>query len=98
MNISEINDIVKNAISELNTMRTIPIEESDSVILLGSLSQLDSLDFVTLLTTIEDLFRSNHNINLVLMNDRTFSLNQSPYRTLGDLKNYLLEQANAANT
>jgi len=57
--------------------------------LLGSQSVLDSMHLVTLIITIERELEDAFGVALTLANERALSMNESPFRTIQSLTDYI---------
>jgi len=57
--------------------------------LLGSQSVLDSMQLVTLIITIERELEGTFGVALTLANERALSMNESPFRSIQSLTDYI---------
>jgi len=57
--------------------------------LLGSESVLDSMQLVTLIITIERELEDTFGVALTLANERALSMNESPFRSIQSLTDYI---------
>src|SRR5438128_11875568 len=57
--------------------------------LLGSQSVLDSMQLVTLIITIERELEDTFGVALTLANERALSMNESPFRSIQSLTDYI---------
>ena len=79
------------AIDELNgqSMEGAKIEKSMETPLLTKGSQLDSLAFVNLIVAIEGQLETTMGLSVVLVDEDSMSLHESPFRTVGSLASYV---------
>ena len=57
----------------------------------GVESEIDSLEFVSVITDVETTLNVDHGLNVALADDRALSRAQSPYDTVATLRDYILE-------
>ena len=92
-----MNDSIKksilSAIAELNEDWNIPSLENpgQDTVLLGEQSKIDSMGLVILIALVEENIKEKLGVDLVLADDRAFSRNNSPFRSVGTLEEYVLE-------
>ena len=89
---------IYNAIDEVNEElpRELQLAKSPSTVLFGESSPLDSLGLVNLIVTSEQELAAEFNTSLTLADERALSLENSPFRTIGTLAEYvsqLLEES-----
>jgi len=65
------------------------ISKNDEQLLLHEASSIDSLTLVRLLITIERLAEEEIGEAVVIVDESTFDLTESPFSTVGSLKNYI---------
>ena len=92
--LEQIRMIVRDAIDELNEQLDEPIRYEESARLIGKDAVLDSMSFVTLVTTIEELVEDVLDRDIEIVSDRAFSQERSPFATLETLESYVLELLN----
>lgn len=88
---SNMIDLIYEAIDELNETLDTPIEKSDCTQLFGSESKLDSMGFVSLIVTVERLIDEKHGKTVTLASEKAFSRSSSPFRTTTTLAQYVEE-------
>lgn len=87
----EINNLLKEAIDELNEQ----LDDDEKVLFsedtrfIGSKSCIDSITFVTLITIIEDLIAEKFDKNIQLVNEKAFSSKNSPFYSIQTLSEYI---------
>jgi len=82
---------IYNSIDSLNTQlpREEQIEKSNSTALFGSGSKLDSLGLINLIVAVEQNIEDEFETCITLADERALSQNQSPFRTVGSLVDYI---------
>ena len=87
----KINEILREAVEELNEQMDADkkIEFSEELRLVGSNAALDSISFVTLIAITEDLIREKLGKNIMIVNDKAFSQERSPFRSISALTDYI---------
>jgi acyl carrier protein len=92
-------DIVRSAVMELNeelcydSLRSITPETP----LFGGEEGIDSLSLVRLVAEIERKVEEDLDCNIVLADDRTLSMSESPFRTVGALTGLVDERLEEVN-
>lgn len=62
--------------------------------LFGSGSTIDSLTLVSFIVELESVFSTDHNIDIVLTDDKAMTREKSPFDSVKDLSDYIYEIAN----
>lgn len=88
---SNMIDLIYEAIDELNETLDTPIEKSDCTQLFGSDSRLDSMGLVSLIVTVERLIDEKYGKTVTLASEKAFSRSSSPFRTVQTLSEYISE-------
>lgn len=90
---NHIKDIICEAIEELNEQLDADkkINYSDELRLIGPKAVLDSISFVTLIAIIEDLISERLEKNIMIVNDKAFSRERSPFYSAAALSDYIVE-------
>ena len=86
-----IQNLIYEAIDEVNETLDTPIGKSDCTQLFGSDSQLDSMGLVSLIVTVERLIDDKYNKTITLASEKAFSRSSSPFRTVKTLAVYVEE-------
>lgn len=88
-----ILSIIRDAVDELNEQmgENQRIAYSEELRLIGSKAALDSISFVTLIAIIEDLISERLEKDLIIVNDKAFSMERSPFYSIGSLASYIEE-------
>jgi acyl carrier protein len=89
----DIDAIIFRALAALNAERPVDaqITASSSTPLFGVDSEIDSLEFVSVITDVETTLNVDHGLSIALADDRALSRAQSPYDTVATLRDYILE-------
>ena len=89
----DIDVIIFNAIAALNAERAddAQIKVSPATPLFGTDSEIDSLEFVSVITDVETALNVDHGLSVPLADDRALSRPQSPYETVATLRDYVME-------
>jgi len=69
-------------------------EVTESVVLFGRNSNIDSLSLVSLIVDLEAYFLDEHNLVISLTDDRAMTREKSPFSTVTSLTDYLDELIN----
>lgn len=82
---------IYNSIDSLNAQLPSEehIEKSNSTALFGSGSKLDSLGLINLIVAVEQNIEDEFETSITLADERAMSQNQSPFRTVDSLADYL---------
>ena len=97
---ASILEVVYAALDELNQDRSPNqwIEKSESTVLFGANSILDSLSFVSLIVSVEQRLKEKSDLPADLTNARAMSRNQSPFRTVQTLVDYIVDSQKELST
>ena len=91
MDRTDIVDIIKDALTELNTeweYESLAHMDEDTPIF-GSKSDIDSLGLVNLLVVLEQRLIKEYNKPVSLTNEKAFSLEKSPFLNISSLADYI---------
>jgi acyl carrier protein len=91
-------EIVRGAVADLNEELKYPELEnvSEATGLQGDDTGIDSLSLVSLIVEIETEVGSRFGREVVLADERAMSRRSSPYRTVGALVDFIMEQLDAS--
>jgi len=82
---------IYNSVDSLNAQ--LPTEEhitkSNDTILFGSGSKIDSLGLINLIVAVEQNIEDDFDIPITLADERAMSQENSPFRTVGSLTDYI---------
>lgn len=85
-----VSKIVDETIDEINeTGEYATLQKNDDELLFGTESALDSMGLVNLITIIEQKIEDQTGEYISIADENAMSLEQSPFRTVGVLKNYV---------
>jgi len=89
----KIKEVIKMAIEELNEQldEDQKLEYSEEIRLIGNQSKIDSMDFVTLITIIEELIADELKKEIHIVSDKAFSRERSPFDSIGTLIKFIVE-------
>jgi acyl carrier protein len=89
----KVKEIICEAIEELNEQLHADkkIEYSENLKLIGTKAIMDSITFVTLIAITEDLISEKLGKNIMIVNDKAFSRERSPFYSVTALSNYIIE-------
>lgn len=91
MSNKKIENLIFNAVEEINSQ--LPDEKqlnkSTKTTLFGREGNLDSLELVNLVVTIEQNIEDIFDLNITIADERAMSQQHSPFRTIGSLTNYI---------
>lgn len=57
--------------------------------IMGTESIFDSVDLVTFIVALEQSLEDDHNVSVILADDRAMSQSVSPFRTIGSIADYI---------
>ena len=85
--------IIYSAIDERNAERGSDplIEKSPETVLFGKAGQLDSLELVSTIISIEQKVQDDSGTSVTISDDRAISRSDSPFRTVSTLASYIEE-------
>lgn len=86
----EVVVVIFKSIEEFNQQNDIQLEANVDTILFGSQSQLDSMDVVHLLVSIEENINSKFDTSISIADERAMSQKNSPFKTVNTLSEYIL--------
>lgn len=91
MKIKTIEKLIFNSIDEFNNQqgKGDSLEKSKDTSLFGNTGQLDSLGLVSLIIIIEQNIEDEFDINITIADEKAMSQNNSPFRTIGTLVDFL---------
>jgi len=82
--------IVKLVFESLEYVTESVVKQNVNTVLYGSGSELDSLDFVRLIITIEQRIYDEYGRSVSLTTEKAMSSEHSPFRTVESLTEYIL--------
>lgn len=89
----EIMDLIKESIEELNEQldEDKQLIYSSDVRLLGKNASIDSMEFVTFITILEERISDELDQNIKIVSDKAFSRERSPFLSFGSLEEFVAE-------
>ncbi len=90
---NKIENIVRQAVEELNEQKETDkqLVFSPETRLIGKDAAIDSMEFVTLVTIIEELVGDEFDKDIRIVSDRAFSSDRSPFNSIGTLTEFVVE-------
>ena len=92
----QVYDIVFKAIKELYVFNELEIELTDESIIFGQGSDLDSLDLVNGLLTIESEIAAQLNVSIEVIDEDSIISEDSPFQNIESLTRFLVAKVNVA--
>ncbi len=89
---AKVHQAIAEAIDDLNVQLSdqSKLTASPETLLYGMDAQLDSLDLVTLIVTVEQKIEDSTGRKITLANEKALSMRNSPFRSVGALAEYAL--------
>jgi acyl carrier protein len=91
----EISRLIRSSLDDVLAMgdgnRPKPAELGDDTRLIGQQGLLDSMGLVTLIVDVEQRLEEEHDVVLVLADERAMSQKHSPFRSVGSLADYVCQ-------
>lgn len=89
---TKVLEVVYAAIDELNEQLPAdePLSKSPETVLFGSDGSLDSMGLVNLITIAEQKIEESFGHPITLADERAFSAEESPFKTVGSLSKYVV--------
>jgi acyl carrier protein len=84
--LAALQDVLAGAASE-------PVTPDENTRLIGRSSVLDSMGLVTLIVEVEQRLEADHDLVVVLADDRAMSQTRSPFLSVGTLADYVVQLA-----
>lgn len=94
----KVLEILKDAVSDLNEELQYESLENpgEDTVLFGGDDGIDSLSLVRLVIDVEQRLKEELNLDASLADEKAMSARRTPYRTVGTLADFALEQSEAA--
>lgn len=89
----QVEEIIKEAIAELNEQMDADKQliYSTDTRLIGKHAEIDSMEFVTLVTIIEELIGDKFDKDIRIVSDKAFSRERSPFYSIKTLTDFVVE-------
>jgi acyl carrier protein len=101
LNRAEIGGLVLSSLEDVLSMmddsRPNPTQLGDDTRLIGRKGVLDSMGLVTLIVDVEQRLEEEHDVVIVIADERAMSQKHSPFRSIGSLADYILQLAEEAD-
>lgn len=81
---------LEDALSMVDDSRADPTELGDDTRLIGRKGVLDSMGLVTLVVDIEQRLEEEHDVVIIVADERAMSQKHSPFRSVGSLADYIV--------
>jgi acyl carrier protein len=91
---AEIGELIlsslEDALSMVDDSRPNPTELGDDTRLIGRKGVLDSMGLVTLVVDVEQRLEEEHDVVVIIADERAMSQKHSPFRSVGSLADYIV--------
>jgi acyl carrier protein len=90
----QVKEIILNSLEEFNSQvenENLELEITEDTVLLGQKSNLDSLDFVSLVMIVEENIFDKLDQNITIASDKAFAKNYNPFERVDKLIKYVIE-------
>lgn len=88
---TDVLNLIGEAIDESNQVNETEIQKTPETILVGTGSELDSMDFIALIVAIEGKLSDKYGISVSITAEKALSRQNSPFRTIDTLADYIME-------
>lgn len=92
----KIKSLVIDALKELKETNNLDFEVKDETILLGENSVMDSYDFVSFVSNLEEKIADIFDKPITIVSEKAFSKKYSPFKTIDRITDYIIELMNEA--
>ncbi|MBQ6567538.1 MAG: hypothetical protein IJR93_13950 [Treponema sp.] len=92
----KIKTLVIESLNELKEMNGLDFELTDETILLGEDSVMDSFDFVSFVSTLEEKIADETGKTVSVVSEKAFSKKYSPFKTVDRITDYIMELMDGA--
>ncbi len=92
----KIKSLVIESLNELKEMNGLDFELTDETILLGEDSVMDSFDFVSFVSTLEEKIADKTGKTVSVVSEKAFSKKYSPFKTVDRITDYIMELMDGA--
>lgn len=92
----KIKSLVVESLNELKEMNGLDFELTDETILLGEDSVMDSFDFVSFVSTLEEKIADETGKTVSVVSEKAFSKKYSPFKTVDRITDYIMELMDGA--
>ena len=92
----KIKALVIDSLNELKDTNNLDFEINDETILLGENAVMDSFDFVSFVSTLEEKIADVFDKSIIVVSEKAFSKKYSPFKTIDRITDYIVELINEA--
>ena len=92
----KIKSLVIDSLNELKDTNNLDFEINDETILLGENAVMDSFDFVSFVSTLEEKIVDEFDKSITVVSEKAFSKKYSPFKTIDRIADYIIELINEA--
>ncbi len=87
----KIKDLVIESLNELKLNNNLDFEINDETVLLGENSVLDSFDFVSFVSSLEEKISDSFDKSITVVSEKAFSKKYSPFKTIDRIVDFIIE-------
>lgn len=87
----QIKTLVKDALEETKETTGKNFEITEETILLGENAALDSFDFVSFVSALEEKIADTFDKNITIVSEKAFSKKYSPFKTMDRIADFVIE-------
>lgn len=92
----KIKSFVIDSLNELKGTNDLDFQINDETILLGENAVMDSFDFVSFVSTLEEKIADEFDKSITVVSEKAFSKKYSPFKTIDRIADYIIELINEA--
>ncbi len=92
----KIKTLVIDSLNELKEANNIDFEINNETILLGENAVMDSFDFVSFVSALEEKIADIFDKSITVVSEKAFSKKYSPFKTIDRIVDYIIELLNEA--
>ena len=85
-----------DSLNELKGTNDLDFQINDETILLGENAVMDSFDFVSFVSTLEEKIADEFDKSITVVSEKAFSKKYSPFKTIDRIADYIIELINEA--
>ena len=92
----KIKSLVIDSLNELKETNNLDFEITNETILLGENAVMDSYDFVSFVSNLEEKIADTFDKPITIVSEKAFSKKYSPFKTIDRIADYIIELMNEA--
>ena len=92
----KIKNLVVESLKGLKDTNNLDFEINDETILLGENAVMDSFDFVSFVSSLEEKIADEFDKSITVVSEKAFSKKYSPFKTIDRIADYIIELLNEA--